>query len=214
MVSERSLSRRQQICLLALGLPVYSRRIDLPGAAPVAAWRAPVLLRRAPAIPSPASVPVVAPVVAPVVTNVAVAAPDTDVAARFSLRLVAAAGDWLLLLHLPPQRDLVEAEHQLLRNILQSLGDAEAELGPLFSFPPPGNRLWQSDRRAAEDAMAGLLLRHSVDACKLLVLGEELLTWLPASWQERAHVAPDLSALLGNAAAKRRLWREMQACCS
>ncbi len=222
MVSERPLSQRQQICLHALGLPVYSRRIDLPGAAPLAAWQAPVRMphRQVAAVAvADAPAPVPFPEPAPLLPEPRQAAPmagqtgHDEVAARFSLRFVV-AGDWLLLVHLAPECDLGAAEHQLLRNILRALGHAEAEPGPLFSFPPPGNRLWQSDRRAAEDAMAGLFLRHSVAACQLLVFGEALLPWLPAAWREKAGVAPELTRLLGDAPAKRRLWQEMQACCS
>ncbi len=215
MVSESGLSLRQQFCLQAMGLPLFSRRIVLPGARPDAPWQVQGLpaVQILPAAKRPVDAPPPPP---PVTPPSKLPEPPRVVAAvrGFALRMVVTATPWLVLLSLRPGRDLDVREERLLRNILSFLGEDAAEPGPLFSFPPPGSQLWQQDAASAVDAMAGLLLRHSPDQQRLLILGRDLQAYLPPSWQAAAVVADDLGELLADAAAKRRLWREVDACCS
>lgn len=134
---------------------------------------------------------------------------------RFAFQLVALAPDCLACLDLGNAPDLNAAEHQLLQSLtvaLNPLHPFEPAGATVFAWPLLNNPAWPRDAVAAREAVAGFLLRRQAPEVRWLVLGEGLLPYLPASLTAaRPVVAPALTRLLAEPAAKRALWQALAA---
>lgn len=223
---------RRQAYLASLGLPLWTARHDLPGAAPssllvfepflgepvesgsVAPDVAQVDVAQVGARPVPAAPVASREPVRPVVRQDSALAPassapaSTATVTRFSLRVQALAPGWLGIMALGDVPDLSAQEYRLMSALGHALGAAPDFTGPasLLRWPLNNNpRLDHSEVAAIE------WLRHALkvpDGWRCVVLGEavavQVRTALPAA--TTLVVGPSLSALLAMPTAKKSLW--------
>lgn len=226
---------RRREYLAALGVPLFSARRVLPGAAvsvladvtmqaasePAAAVPSPVMPVRAPlaekvsvaarvVLPELMPVPKVAPV-EPV--QVAVAAVASTPAPRFACRLMPLGEQGFVLLDLGVFPDVVAgeilnlpaAEQQLWRNLQRALDWYPGEPEPDFIWPRAVKGMLGDDADTARDMLSAWLKRQIQPQARLWVFGEAL-----APFVTRPHrLLPGLTALLSSPLAKRQVWQQL-----
>lgn len=216
---------RRQAYLAALGIPLWSSRHDLPGAAPSAglAYVAfvdpdaarPPLTQQGDAPRQPVREPSAAATAqtAPPVARPAAAAINPAFP-RFSCRVELLAPGWLGVIALDDVPDLSAQEYRLLGNLVQALGgDGAAESArEHFRFPVSPNPAIPRDAAAAREALAAFLGRRR-EATRWLVLGETLAAYVRGALPPAHTVVAGatLRDLLENPAAKRALWQALHA---
>lgn len=229
MQSTLSDARRHEY-LQALGIPQFTARQPLPGAAPslepaLAAAPTADLTVIAPALKIVAakvafSVPAKAPsslvssidsITSSKTTASAVIHATDSVATpmlpslRFTCRLVQVSDALVVLLDLGEYPDLDGPERQLWRAICRTFGWSSRQLATDFSWPLLAGTMIGSDLDAAREVVDGWLRRDLAADQRLLVLGEALEPVI-----RRAHrVLPGLSELLAKPLAKRQLWQQL-----
>lgn len=226
---------RRREYLAALGVPLFSARRVLPGAAvsvvadvvmqaaaePAAAVASPVMPLRTPlaekvsvaarvVLPELMSVPKAAPV-EPV--PVAVAAVASTPAPRFACRLMPLGEQGFVLLDLGVFPDVVAgeilnlpaAEQQLWRNLQRALEWYPGEPEPDFIWPRAVKGMLGDDADTARDMLSAWLKRQIQPQARLWVFGEAL-----APFVTRPHrLLPGLTALLSSPLAKRQVWQQL-----
>lgn len=226
---------RRREYLAALGVPLFSARRVLPGAAvsvvadvvmqaaaePAAAVASPVMPVRTPlaekvsvaarvVLPELMSVPKAAPV-EPV--PVAVAAVESTPAPRFACRLMPLGEQGFVLLDLGVFPDVVAgeilnlpaAEQQLWRNLQRALDWYPGEPEPDFIWPRAVKGMLGDDADTARDMLSAWLKRQIQPQARLWVFGEAL-----APFVTRPHrLLPGLTALLSSPLAKRQVWQQL-----
>ncbi|MDI1300309.1 MAG: hypothetical protein PSX71_00170 [bacterium] len=227
---------RRQRYLVALGIPLWTARHDLPGALPanplafvafVGAGLAETGLAAtvsAPAAePQSASLAVTAPAPVPVQKAALPATPQNDAPPprtstvtgdagfpRFSCRVQPLAPGWNGVIALDDVPDLSAQEHRLLDNLMQALGGDTDMTGARenFRWPMSPNPSIARDAGAAREALAAFLGRRREGPVRWLVLGETLGVYVRAALpQQTVITAPALRELLENPSAKRALWQ-------
>lgn len=230
---------RRQAYLAALGLPLWARRVVLPGALPsdglvAQAWRSadspadltPAPVDAVPAIPTalasvaeraPATPPPVAAAASPVIPT---PAPVADLPAaegaplRFSWLARALAPGWLAVVNLHDLPDLSSREHQLLTAVGQALGASPDFVGrsTALQWPPVSNPKLDQDRAAARDWLAHVPALQLPVGHRVLFLGEgSVLLREVLSSGVTLVAAPSLAAMLASPLLKKALWQALHA---
>ena len=223
---------RRREYLAALGVPLFSARRVLPGAAvsvvaevatqpaaePVATLLPPVMQARAQLA---ATVSAAARVVSPVPMPVPKAAPVDPVpitvavtpAPRFACRLMPLGEQGFVLLDLGEFPDVVAgeilnlpaAEQQLWRNLQRALAWYPGEPEPDFIWPRAVKGMLGDDADTARDMLSAWLKRQIQPQARLWVFGEAL-----APFVTRPHrLLPSLAVLLSSPLAKRQVWQQL-----
>jgi len=222
---------RRREYLAALGVPLFSARRVLPGAAASLAELEPVPVTEPAATPVPAVMqaraqlasvatrvvlpePVLAPeVVAAPAVVVAAAVAVTTPPPRFACRLMPLGEHGFVLLDLGSFPDVVAgevlnlpaAEQQLWRNLQRALAWAPGEPEPDFIWPRSVKGMLGDDADTARDMLSAWLKRQIPTPARLWVFGESL-----APFVTRPHrLLPSLSALLASPLAKRQVWQQL-----
>lgn len=230
---------RRQAYLAALGLPLWTSRVVLPGALPSdglvaqAWWSAdvPADLPLAPvdAVSATPGAPVVtsavdrAPAMPPSVAAAPspvfpVPAPVADLPAagtaplRFALRVQALAPGWFGVVSLGDLPDLSAQEHQLLAALGHALGAAPDFSAPASQLRWPLNRNPRLDH-GADAAREWLAHALRVPAgMRVVVLGEAAVLLRAALPSSVGMVAgPSLATLLASPQLKKALWQALHA---
>ncbi|MFN3587000.1 MAG: hypothetical protein ACK4UT_05810 [Moraxellaceae bacterium] len=230
---------RRQAYLAALGLPLWTPRLALPGAQPSGGLRAeawyrvdvpadppPVPAEVRPAMAetpvtasgvertaaSPAAIPVSSPVSSPAVVADLPGAGAMPLRFRWLAR--ALAPGWLVVVNLHDLPDLSNREHALLTAIAQALGASPDFVGKssALKWPPVSNPRLDQDRAAARDWLAHVPALQLPAGHRVLFLGEGsvlLREVLPAGVSLVA--APSLAAMLASPLLKKALWQAVHA---
>ncbi|MES2909200.1 MAG: hypothetical protein V4688_08570 [Pseudomonadota bacterium] len=222
---------RRREYLAALGVPLFSARRVLPGAAvsvveavatqpaaePVATLPPPVMQARAQLAatvstaahvlsPAPMPVPKATPVAVPMTVAV-------TPAPRFACRLMPLGEQGFVLLDLGEFPDVVAgeilnlpaAEQQLWRNLQRALAWYPGEPEPDFIWPRAVKGMLGDDADTARDMLSAWLKRQIQPQARLWVFGEAL-----APFVTRPHrLLPSLAVLLSSPLAKRQVWQQL-----
>ncbi len=224
---------RRREYLAALGVPLFSARRALPGAAasvvtevtarviePAATLVQPAMQARVQlaatasaaarvVLPESVSPPEAAPVQA--VASVAPAA--TTPPPRFACRLMPLGEHGFVLLDLGAFPDVVAgeilnlpaAEQQLWRNLQRALAWYPGEPEPDFIWPRAVKGMLGDDADTARDMLSAWLKRQIQSSARLWIFGEAL-----APFVTRPHrLLPSLSVLLTSPLAKRQVWQQL-----
>lgn len=226
---------RRREYLAALGVPLFSARRVLPGAAvsvvaevtaqpaaePIPALQPPVMQARTQlaATASPAArVVLPEPMPAPKVVlaepaPMAEAKVATTPAPRFACRLMPLGEQGFVLLDLGEFPDVVAgeilnlpaAEQQLWRNLQRALAWYPGEPEPDFIWPRAVKGMLGDDADTARDMLSAWLKRQIQPQARLWVFGEAL-----APFVTRPHrLLPSLKVLLSSPLAKRQVWQQL-----